>query len=41
MTILGAIIYFPLLMVIDKEARSLPRSIMNEIRRRTKKTGTG
>lgn len=36
MTILGVIIYFPLLMAIDKEARSLPRNIMNEIRRRTR-----
>jgi O-antigen/teichoic acid export membrane protein len=40
MTVLGAIIYFPLLMAIDKEARSLPRSVMNEIRRRTGKTET-
>jgi hypothetical protein len=40
MTVLGAVIYFPLLMAIDKEARTLPRNVMNEIRRRTKKTET-
>jgi O-antigen/teichoic acid export membrane protein len=34
MTVLGAAIYFPLLMVIDKEARGLPRSVINEIRRK-------
>ena len=40
-TALGGIIYLALLMVIDKEARSLPSSIMREIKRRMKKTETG
>jgi hypothetical protein len=40
-TALGGIIYLALLMAIDKEARSLPSSIMHEIKRRMKKTETG
>ena len=40
-TALGGIIYLALLMAIDKEARSLPSSIMREIKRRMKKTETG